>query len=204
MEPAYEIPRISSSRAKASDLEADLLIVPLKPDARPSWLDEATGAEFSAAVNRSEFSGKVCETWTGSSRSGKTTRVVAMGTGPASLGPEQARRVGATAGLLARQQKRPRLAIVLDEAWTAALVESLVEGIVLSNFDGGHYKTKPDTRVFLTDVVLASASDLGDTVVADASGAFTLVVEPDDYVFSAQATGYFPGAPVPRKALLRR
>jgi len=41
-------------------------------------------------------------------------------------------------------------------------------------------------------------SDLGDTVVADANGAFTLVVEPDDYVFSAQAEGYFPGATVAR------
>jgi hypothetical protein len=40
-------------------------------------------------------------------------------------------------------------------------------------------------------------SDLGDTTVADDKGAFTLVVEPDDYVFSAQATGYFNGAGVP-------
>jgi hypothetical protein len=40
------------------------------------------------------------------------------------------------------------------------------------------------------------SSDLGDTVVADAQGAFTLVVEPDTYVFTAQAQGYFPGAPV--------
>jgi hypothetical protein len=40
-------------------------------------------------------------------------------------------------------------------------------------------------------------SDLGDTTVADDKGAFTLVVEPDDHVFSAQAEGYFNGAAVP-------
>jgi hypothetical protein len=40
-------------------------------------------------------------------------------------------------------------------------------------------------------------SDLGETVVADSKGAFTLVVEPDDYVLSAQATGFFAGKAVP-------
>jgi hypothetical protein len=40
-------------------------------------------------------------------------------------------------------------------------------------------------------------SDLGETVVADSSGVFSLVVEPDDYVLSAQATGYFQGGGVP-------
>jgi hypothetical protein len=40
-------------------------------------------------------------------------------------------------------------------------------------------------------------SDLGETVVADANGAFTLVVEPDDYLLSAQATGFFAGQAVP-------
>jgi hypothetical protein len=40
-------------------------------------------------------------------------------------------------------------------------------------------------------------SDLGESAVADSNGAFTLVVEPDDYVISAQATGYFRGGGVP-------
>jgi Carboxypeptidase regulatory-like domain/F5/8 type C domain len=41
------------------------------------------------------------------------------------------------------------------------------------------------------------SSDLGDSTVADDKGAFTLVVEPDDHVFSARADGYFAGASVP-------
>lgn len=41
------------------------------------------------------------------------------------------------------------------------------------------------------------SSDLGETTVADSQGAFTLVVEPDDYVISAQANGYFAGRGVP-------
>jgi hypothetical protein len=40
-------------------------------------------------------------------------------------------------------------------------------------------------------------SDLGDTTVADDKGVFTLVVEPDDHLFSARADGYFNGAAVP-------
>jgi hypothetical protein len=41
------------------------------------------------------------------------------------------------------------------------------------------------------------SSDLGESTVTDSSGAFTLVVEPDDYVISARATGYFQGGGVP-------
>jgi hypothetical protein len=41
------------------------------------------------------------------------------------------------------------------------------------------------------------SSDLGDAAVADSNGAFSLIVEPDDHVFSAQAQGFFQGAGVP-------
>ena len=40
-------------------------------------------------------------------------------------------------------------------------------------------------------------SDLGDSTVTDSAGAFTLVVEPDDYVISANATGYFASRGMP-------
>jgi hypothetical protein len=40
-------------------------------------------------------------------------------------------------------------------------------------------------------------SDLGESTVADSNGNFTLVVEPDDYVVSARAEGYFAGGGVP-------
>jgi hypothetical protein len=40
-------------------------------------------------------------------------------------------------------------------------------------------------------------SDLGETIVADDKGVFSLVVEPDDYVLSARATGYFNGGGIP-------
>jgi hypothetical protein len=41
------------------------------------------------------------------------------------------------------------------------------------------------------------SSDLGDGATADSNGAFTIVVEPDDHVLSATATGYFQGGSVP-------
>jgi leucyl aminopeptidase len=165
MEPAYEIPRFSTTTAEASAIEADLLVVPLTTGARPSWLDEATDGELSGAIGRGEISGKSCELWTGTTARWKTRRLVVAGAGASPLGAELARRIGSAVGLLARQQRRPRLALVLDEAWSAALVESLAEGIVIANFDGGHYKTKPDGRMFLSTVVVGSpAAGLDDAI----------------------------------------
>jgi leucyl aminopeptidase len=169
MQPAYEIPEITKTEAAASELDADLVAVPILQDQRPGavWLEQATSGELTAAYERGEFAGKVCELWNGEAAQARTRRVLAVGAGPsADLTPEISRRLGATVGLSARQQKRRRLAFVLGESWTPALIESLVEGVALANFDGGQYKSRSDGRVFLSSVVLAgpAAAAAGDAI----------------------------------------
>jgi leucyl aminopeptidase len=164
MQPAYEIPQVSKTATLASELDADLLAVPILQDQRPSaaWLENATGGELAAAYERGEFGGKPSDVWIGESAQSRTRRVIAVGAGPAAdLSPEVARRIGASVGLIARQQKRQRLAFVLNEAWNGALIESLVEGATLANFDGGHYKSKPEGRSFVSSIAIAGATGEG-------------------------------------------
>jgi leucyl aminopeptidase len=165
MEPAYEIPCVTTSRASVSELESDLLIIPLNAEARPDWLGDATGGEFLAAVTSGEFRGKLGDSWFAATRGWKMPRAVVLGSGSPLVGPEEARRVGAAAGNLARRQKRRRLAVWLDGSWTPALIESLAEGLSLANFDGGHYKTKPEARVFLSEVVIGTSADGADAAI---------------------------------------
>jgi len=161
MQPAYEIPHITATDQTPSELDADLLAVPLGQDQRPgaAWLDEATAGGLGSAFERGEFTGKPYELWTGDAAAWRTRRVLAVGVGASgSITPEIARRAGTAAGLTARQQKRRRIGLVVNPAWSGALIESLVEGVVLANFDGGHYKSRPDGQVFLSAVMLAGAA----------------------------------------------
>jgi leucyl aminopeptidase len=164
MQPAYEIPRFTTSRSPASDIDADLLAVPIPQDQRSGfdWLDQGTGGELTAAFARAEFVGKPCEVWTApiGSVPWRAKRVVAVGTGPpAELKTERARQVGACVGLLARQQKRSRLAFALDASWSDVTTEALVEGAGLGNYDNGHYKSRHDGRFFITSVEVAGPGD---------------------------------------------
>jgi leucyl aminopeptidase len=84
--------------------------------------------------------------------------------------------------LAARQQRRGRVAIALPEGWTD--IESLVEGATLGNYDNGHYKSKPETRFFVTRVEIASdanvdaALERGVRIGESANAARVLVNEP--------------------------
>jgi leucyl aminopeptidase len=167
MQPAYEIPQFATSVTPAPEIEADLLVVPIASDQRPvpAWLDQATGGDLTAAGERGEFTGKASEHWLASVSGWRARRVVVLGVGPAgALSAEGARRAGAAAGLLARGQKRRSLAFVLDPGWSEALVESLVEGVTLANFDAGQYKSRPDGRVFVAQVVISGAAGLDAAV----------------------------------------
>src|SRR5688572_24204879 len=85
MQPAYEIPQVSKTATLASELDADLLAVPILQDQRPSaaWLERATGGELAAAYERGEFGGKPSDVWIGESAQSRTRRVIAVGAGPA-------------------------------------------------------------------------------------------------------------------------
>ena len=190
MQPAYEIPHITATDAKLSELDADLVAVPLGQDQRPgaAWLDEATAGGLSSAFERSEFTGKPYELWTGDAAAWRTRRILAVGVGASdAITPEIARRAGAVAGLTARLQKRRRIGVVVNPAWSGSLIESLVEGIVLANFDGGQYKTRPEGQVFLSAVVVAGAA------VEDAGAAIQRGIRVGEAVNAARVLINEPG-----------
>ena len=65
MQLAFEVPEFSTSRAAATEIEADLVAIPIPQDhtAAFDWLDRSSGGELSAAIQRGEFTGKLCEIW---------------------------------------------------------------------------------------------------------------------------------------------
>ena len=165
MQPAYEVPEFSASSSKPSDIEADLLAVPVFEDQLESvrTLDDASDGDVRAAFERKEFTGKTCDAITLSVRDWRTRRVLLVGGGkPADCSAEQARRLGATIVMAARQQRRARVAIVVPEALTD--VASLVEGATLGNYDNGHYKSKADARFFVRHVAIISSLDVASAI----------------------------------------
>jgi leucyl aminopeptidase len=158
MQTAYEIPQFTTTSSSPSDIETDLIAVPVAQDQRSTagFLDQAANGGLTAAGERGEFTGKPCELWFADVGGWRTTRVLAIGVGPSGgFNAEIARRVGSAVGLAARQQKRTRIAFVLNETWSDGLIESLAEGVTLASFDGGYYKSRPEGRVFLAAVIVA-------------------------------------------------
>ncbi|MGQ0736551.1 MAG: leucyl aminopeptidase [Acidobacteriota bacterium] len=185
---------MSASRGGLSEIDADLLAVPVGLDHRPNlgWLDQATDGEFSRAIERSEFTGKAAQIWTAplADRGWRTRRVIAVGSGPLhEFGARVARRVGLTIGLTARQQMRARVAVAVPEAWPSTAVEALVEGVGLANYDAGHRKSKADDLVFLSSVelnglepALVAAIDHGSRMAEAVNAARHLIDEPANHL----------------------
>jgi leucyl aminopeptidase len=215
MQPAYELPQVRTTDAPAANLDADVVAVPVPQDQLTGfeWLDAATGGEFSAAVKRGEFAGKPCQLWSsGVTGSGwRSRRVMAVGMGPQKdFAAERARRVGATVGLSARQQKRARVAFALTGAWTDQAIESLAEGVTLSNYDNGHLKSRQEERFFVSSVEVsaagnkdaAAAVERGARVGDAINGARVLINEPGnrltprEFIARGQAMLSLPGVTV--------
>jgi leucyl aminopeptidase len=170
MQPAYEMPEFTTSRSKPADLDADVVVIPVfqdGPSDREVW-DAACGGDILASYQRGEFSAKLCEQLSAHPTGWRARRLLLVGVGPrAAFSPERARRAGTCAALTARLQRRARVAIVVPEGWSDGSVEALVEGVVLGNFDNGHYKSRHEGRFFIAHVDIAADRDVG-TVVARA------------------------------------
>ena len=191
MQLAFEVPEFSTSRAAATEIDADLVAIPIPQDhtAAFDWLDRSSGGELNAAIQRGEFNGKLCEIWLAPTMTaaGKTRRLAAVGLGPrGELSVDRVRRMGSSVGLSARQHRRSKIAFSLADTWPAAWIEALAEGVTLANYDNGHYKSKHENRFFVKTVEVAThnAADLGPTVergrlVAEAiNSARALINEP--------------------------
>jgi leucyl aminopeptidase len=209
MQSAYEVPEFRVSRSKPSDLEADLLAVPVfegEPGA-VHLLNEATNGEVQAAYDRTEFNGKNCETLPLATPTWKARRTLLIGAGKRTeFSAEIARRIGATITIAARQQRRGRVAIALPADF--ADVDSVVEGAVLGNYDNGHYKSKADARFSVARIELAVEADIAAAVergvrVGEAANAARALINepgnrltPRDFATRAQALLAVPNVTV--------
>jgi leucyl aminopeptidase len=187
MLPAYETPQFTTSRSKPADLHADLVAVPVFQDVRDATdaINQTTAGMLRDAFDRGEFSGKLCEIWTAHTSGWRTKPLLLVGVGKQQeFDAERARRIGACIAMTARQQRRSRVAVSVGDLWPDELLESLVEGLVLGNYDNGFYKSKHEGRHFLTHIEVAGAGELtqaaarGSRIGESANAARVLVNEP--------------------------
>jgi leucyl aminopeptidase len=165
MQRAYEVPEFTASRSKLADVESELLAIAVFQGERDrvADLDAVSRGEVDLAFERAEFTGKLCELLTVAPATWRTRRVLLVGAGErAQFDPERARRVGATITIAARQQRRGRVAMAVTD--DLADVDSLIEGVTLGNYDNGHWKSKPESRFFVTRVEIVSSRELGDAI----------------------------------------
>jgi leucyl aminopeptidase len=211
MRPVYEIPLFSTPTAPPRDLDVDLLAVPCFEDRTiAAWdeLDVAAGGELRAALSRGEFNAKAYELFVTRpvAKGWRASRLVAVGGGPsAETTVERLRRMAASVGLLARQQRLARVAWVTDPADDGA-VQAVADGLTQANFDAGAYKSRDATPFFLSHVALAGCGEQRMTaiergcIVGEAVNAARVLINepsnrltPRDLVERAAALAAVPG-----------
>jgi leucyl aminopeptidase len=202
MRTPYELPRIGVGPAQPQAADADLLIIPVAQDQTTDAVtafDAAVGGELASALQRGEFKAKPNQTFVCAVSGGQwqARRVVFVGGGPrAELSAERFRRMAATAGRLARDQRRPRVAWLDVEPGALsdrARIETVVEGLSRANFDGGFHKSRSNGKGFLSEaIVLSEAPGAGDAAAAgravgeSINGARSLVDEPGNHLTPAK------------------
>jgi leucyl aminopeptidase len=134
-----------------SATDTDVAIVPWAEDEPPASapdLNDATGGDIARALETKEFSGHLFETFQTAvtDRSLGARRVLLVGAGKRDgLDADVFRKISTAAGLWARQ-KRCRSAAFFLRANGAAdpkhLAQAVAEGLTLSEFDAGSYKTR--------------------------------------------------------------
>jgi leucyl aminopeptidase len=143
---------LSYTSASPATVNAELLAVPWFDGAGPdelSGLDAATGGEIARAIGTGEFTGKPYELFLAPIVDGswKARRLALIGAGPsAEYSASVARRVATAAGLAARSRRVARTALLVragsdPPAPAGDLVQAAAEGLTLSEFDSGAYKT---------------------------------------------------------------
>ena len=171
MQTVHKTPAVTATARPIREFDADLLIVPVFEDDALSDepdLDRASGGEFSGARQRGEFAGKTHEQllvplggdgW-------KVRRALLIGAGRrAELTTEHVRRIATIGGLAARQRRLTKIAIVwrgADSVPADRVLQALVEGVVLANYEGTSYKTSGQTAAWLERVELRVAGAAAD------------------------------------------
>jgi leucyl aminopeptidase len=139
---------ISCVSSPLPSIDTDLLIVPWFEGEAPSavdGLDAASGGEIARALASKEFSAKTFDLFATSltDSSWRARRVVLIGAGsPGDYRSELARQLAAAAGMSARTRRAARAAFVLrGRGDVAELAQAIAEGLTLSEFNVGIYKT---------------------------------------------------------------
>ncbi|HEY7290929.1 MAG TPA: leucyl aminopeptidase [Vicinamibacterales bacterium] len=140
--------RIGTFSGSFSAVEAELLVIPWfedEPSAATAGVDPATGGELRRAVSQKEFQSKPFELFITpvTDKSWRCGRIAFIGGGPRSAADgEVLRKLASTAAHEARRRRIGRLAFaVRGNSDVARLAQAAAEGLTLSEFDGGTYKT---------------------------------------------------------------
>jgi leucyl aminopeptidase len=169
MAAAVVAPGVSISASKPSEIDTDLLIVPVfdgeGAPADVEGLDAATGGAVSRAFESGEVQGKPYELFLAPASNGwRPERVALVGAGKAAdFTIERIRRVATAAALGARQRRIARIAwLHRGAADLSDAVSAAAEGLVLAAFSGDVYKTGerngPPPRAL--SVVVSNGSDV--------------------------------------------
>jgi leucyl aminopeptidase len=168
MHTVYKTPAVTATTRPIRDLDADFLVIPVFENDDLNGereLDRASGGEYSAALLRGAFAGKLYEQLFTpiSGDRWKPRSALWVGLGPRTeLTAEQLRRVATIGGLAARQRRFGRIALLAR--WSPAVpvsraVQALAEGAVLANYEGTSYKTSDDSIAWLDRVEIRAARD---------------------------------------------
>jgi len=162
---------MTSTRESLSSLDTDLVVVPWfeddAPDAVPG-LDKASGGELARALATKEFQAKAYELFITptNERGWKPRRLVAIGAGRrADCGSDIIRKLAVTAGISARQKRISRVAFVLrGQGELTDLAQAAAEGLTLSEFNAGSYKTAEPAPALPPIWMIAAPSSTPDVL----------------------------------------
>ena len=169
MHTVYKTPAVTATTRPIRDLDADLLVIPVFENDSLNGdrdLDRASGGEYSAALKRGAFAGKLYEQLFTpiSGDRWKARRALWVGLGPRiELTAEQLRRAATIGGLAARQRRFGTIAIVVRSSPAVPVsraVQALAEGAVLANYEGTSYKTSDDSIAWLDRVEIRVAGEV--------------------------------------------
>src|SRR4051794_13927039 len=149
MSSSVTSPAIRLATGAASDVDTDVLIVPVFEGEAPvtvwSWLDDASGGEVGRSTSSGEIRGRLYEIFVTpvTSRAAKARRIAIVGAGKAAeFDLERLRKVAAAGALMARGRKLTRVAFVVRGGLAPVdAVQAATEGLILAAFSVDQYKT---------------------------------------------------------------
>src|SRR5215207_9558820 len=162
MVSTLDFPVISVTRVTPSNVQTDLLVVPVfEGDAFPdlSGFHDAAGRAIEQAIAAGEFKAKPFELFMTPLKGWGAPRVALIGAGArTAFTSERLRRVATTAGLAAKQRRVRRLAFVLRGSNTpASAIQAAAEGLMLAAFNADRHKSADRTGPPAEEMIIVAA-----------------------------------------------